>query len=115
MDSGLAATDLGFTRDRHSKEPKSAKADLGAAPRNDNRPSMHRLGPGLTAAIGQRKQVAIEWLALVLQQPVQEMRGALALQRPGPHLLDGGLVQRHAVRCRCDHGDADPDIGLAAE
>src|SRR3954452_23819039 len=29
------ATDLGFTRDRRSKEPKSAKADLGGALRND--------------------------------------------------------------------------------
>jgi hypothetical protein len=29
------ATDLGFTRDRRSKEPKSAEADLGGAPRND--------------------------------------------------------------------------------
>jgi hypothetical protein len=30
------ATDLGFTRDRRSTEPKSAKADLGGAPRNDS-------------------------------------------------------------------------------
>ena len=43
---------------------------------------MHRLGPGLAAVIGQRKLLALERLALVLQQLVQEMRGALAQTYP---------------------------------
>jgi hypothetical protein len=35
------ATDLGFTRDRHSKKPKSARADLvGANP--ESKPGMVR-------------------------------------------------------------------------
>src|SRR6476659_3955399 len=32
----VRATDLGFTRDRQLNWPKSAKADLGGAPRNDS-------------------------------------------------------------------------------
>src|SRR5436190_799420 len=49
------------------------RARAFGAPRNDSGASMHRLGPGLAAAIGHRKLLGVERLALVLQQLVQEM------------------------------------------